>query len=381
MTSSRPSLAPNPEGGGNTQARRGNSPVSGIPPSGIRSGANRGAWESFSANRAPARGSAPATRATAPNALEMRKSAPRGPALQAIHRAFGRPSEDSRFGNLRSGLNGPASASSRFGGSLAARPGGMASAPGAPVRNSFSSGLASNRLAFSDLGRFRNLDDFRFHPPFGVFPFRNFGFDFDFDDFFFQNPFFFNNFFFRNPFFFNNFNPFFSNDFFFRRPFFGCFGCGFGFGGLGFGGLGFGLNFGFGAPLLWGPGWPAYGGLGYPYAPPYGYSLPYAYGPAYNSPSVGAPSDNTSAPETSGRTAKSAENPSAMVVLYLKDGTRYSLRDSWLADGKLHYTAADGSEGVLDLEAIDLQRTVDENADRGVPFTLKPNPTSSKPNP
>lgn len=379
MTPSRPPLAPNPERGGSTLARRGNGPVSGTPPSGIRSGANRGPWESFSANRGPARGSAPATRATAPNALEMRNSA-RGPALQAIHRAFGRPFEDSHFGNLRSGLNGTVSASSRFGSSLAPRPGGMASAPGTVARNSFSSRLASNRLAFSDLGRFRNLGDFRFHPPFGVFPFRNFGFDFDFDDFFFfRNPFFFNNFFFRNPFFFNNFSPFFFNDFFFRRPFFGCLGCGLGLGGFGFGGGGFGLNFGFGAPFWWGAGWPWYGGLGYPYGPPYGYSLPYAYGPAYNTPGASGPSDNTSAPDTSGRTAKSAENPSAMVVLYLKDGTMFSVRDSWLAEGKLHYTALDGSEDVLDLEVIDFQRTVDENAKRGVPFTLKPNPASSGP--
>ena len=56
-----------------------------------------------------------------------------------------------------------------------------------------------------------------------------------------------------------------------------------------------------------------------------------------------------------------------------------SARDCWLAAGELHCTATDGGERVFELEAIDFQRTVDENAKRGVPFTLKPNPASSKP--
>jgi hypothetical protein len=57
----------------------------------------------------------------------------------------------------------------------------------------------------------------------------------------------------------------------------------------------------------------------------------------------------------------------------------FSARDCWLAAGELHCTATDGSERVFELEAIDFQRTVDENAKRGVPFTLKPNPSSSNP--
>lgn len=48
--------------------------------------------------------------------------------------------------------------------------------------------------------------------------------------------------------------------------------------------------------------------------------------------------------------------------------------DYWVADGELHYRVSDGSEGALDINDLDLQRTVDENAKRGVPFTLKPQP-------
>jgi hypothetical protein len=314
----------------NTFPERGNGPGSATPPSGIRSEANGAAWQSFRANRAPVLGSA-ARGATVPRALEVRNSISQVHALSAIHRAFG----DSGFGKLRFGLNASVSANSRFGGSLPARPGGTASRTGIALRNSFRSGFASNRFGFRDFDRFRSLGHFGFRPPFGGFPFRDF--DNDFDDFF-----------------------------FFRRPFFGCFGCGFGF---------FGFNFGFGAPWWWASGWP-----GYAYGLPYGYSLPYDFGLTYDSSAAnGQQSDNSSAFGTFARTPQSAENPSATLLLYLKDGTMHSVRDCWLVDGNLHYTARDGSEGVVELDAIDIQRTVDENAKRGVPFTLKPRPTSSKP--
>jgi hypothetical protein len=62
------------------------------------------------------------------------------------------------------------------------------------------------------------------------------------------------------------------------------------------------------------------------------------------------------------------------VLLYLKDGTMYPATDYWLVDNKLHYRANYGAESVVNLDEVDLQRTVDENARRGVRFTLKPNP-------
>jgi hypothetical protein len=312
----------------NTFAERGNGPGS--------AEANGAAVQSFSANRAPVLGSA-ARGAAVPRALEVRNSISQVRALSAIHRAFG----DSGFGNLRFGLNASVSANSRFGGSLPARPGGTASRTGIAVRNSFRSrsGFASNRFGFRDFDRFRSLGHFGFRHPFGGFRFRDF--DNDFDDFF-----------------------------FFRRPFFGC--CGFGFGGF---------DFGFGAPLWWGSGWPGwYGGGGYPYGLPYGYSLPYDFGLTYDSPTASGPqSDDSSGSGAYRRTPKNSENSSAILLLYLKDGAMYSARDCWLAAGELHCTATDDGERAVELEAVDFQRTVDENAKRGVPFTLKPRPTASKP--
>ncbi len=51
--------------------------------------------------------------------------------------------------------------------------------------------------------------------------------------------------------------------------------------------------------------------------------------------------------------------------------------DYWLADGKLHYIVNYAGESTVDLDDVDLQRTVDENAKRGVRFTLKPGPNST----
>jgi hypothetical protein len=335
----RSSRPPNFDGRSSTLARRGGGPGATTPPPEIRSGANGGGWRSFSPSRAPALERAPAEGATASNTLAGRNSISKASGLSAIHRSFG----NSDFGNLRSRLSTPVSASSGVRSSLTARSRGTPSIRGIGLRNSLSAGTALNRFGSRDFNRFGNFDRFRFHHPFGGVPFGDF--DNDFDDFF-----------------------------FFQRPFFGC--CGFGFGGFGLG-----FDFGFGAPLWWGSGWPGwYGGPGYPYGLPYGYSLPYDLGLTYDSPTAsGPPSDDSSASGAYRRAQTNSENSSAILLLYLKDGTMYSVRDCWLAAGELHCIAADRSEGVFQLDRIDFQRTVDENTKRGVPFTLKPNPTRSKP--
>jgi hypothetical protein len=342
--SSRPAIS---DGRWNTFARRGSGPGAATPSPEVRSGVNGGGWQSFSRSRAPALESAPARGATAPNALAGRNSISQAAALSGIHRSFG----VSNFGNLRSGprsglrsgLSASAAAGSRVGRSPTARPGRPVAGPATAARNSSSAGSALNRFGSGDFSRLGNFGRFGFRHPFGDF-------DNDFDDFF------------------------------FRRPFFGC--CGFGFGGFGFGGFGFDdFDFGFGAPFWWGSGWPGwYGGIGYPYGLPYGYSLPYDLGVTYDSPTAGGPqSDDASGSGAYRRTRNNSENSSAILLLYFKDGTMDSARDCWLAAGELHCTATDGSERVFELEAIDFQRTVDENAKRGAPFTLKPNPSSSKP--
>ena len=60
------------------------------------------------------------------------------------------------------------------------------------------------------------------------------------------------------------------------------------------------------------------------------------------------------------------------VLLYLMDGSSFAVSDYWLADGKLHYVTSYGGENAVDESRVDLQRTVDENAARGVGFTLRP---------
>jgi hypothetical protein len=158
---------------------------------------------------------------------------------------------------------------------------------------------------------------------------------------------------------------------------FGRFGLGdfdfddFGFGRFGFGGgcwgCGFGWGLGFGSPWLgigyWQDPW-SWFGYGYPainyYSAPYDYNAPGDYVGPYYPPVSGA---------------------QPYVLLYLKDGAVFSVTDYWLADGRLHYTLGSGAEIAIDVDQLDLQRTVDENGSRSVPFTLKPGPTSSNPAP
>jgi hypothetical protein len=66
------------------------------------------------------------------------------------------------------------------------------------------------------------------------------------------------------------------------------------------------------------------------------------------------------------------------VILYLKDGSSYAVSDYWLSGGKLHYVTSYGGENVIDESQLDLQRTVDENAARGVDFSLRPEPTRNE---
>ena len=58
-------------------------------------------------------------------------------------------------------------------------------------------------------------------------------------------------------------------------------------------------------------------------------------------------------------------------VLYLKDGSVYVVNDYWYADGRLVYTTANG-QASIDLDRIDMQKTLDVNAKRGLVFTLRP---------
>jgi hypothetical protein len=125
---------------------------------------------------------------------------------------------------------------------------------------------------------------------------------------------------------------------------------GFGFRGFGFGcfGCSFGWGWGFGSWSWWSPWWPSTW-WGWPASNVYPYSNPNPANVAESAP---------------------------ITLLYLKDGTTLAATDYWVEDSKLHYRVSDGGESTLDMNDLDLQRTVDENAKRGVPFTLKPQPVS-----
>jgi hypothetical protein len=118
---------------------------------------------------------------------------------------------------------------------------------------------------------------------------------------------------------------------------------------------------------------------GPPYAPPAdGPSDDSLYGPYYS----GGASNYDSAPgpegsaDTDPTTANVAESVPS-ILLYLKDGTMLVASDYWLVDGQLHYTVAYGGENTISMDQVDMKRTTDENAKRGVHFRLKSGPALS----
>ncbi|PYU23690.1 MAG: hypothetical protein DMG30_10745 [Acidobacteria bacterium] len=187
-----------------------------------------------------------------------------------------------------------------------------------------------------------------------------------------------------NQFGFRQFGDFDFDDFGFRRFGLGCFSCGFGFGSFGWPwgwGSWWGAGWGWGG---WNPFWfePWYNpwlgwNMGYyapsvidynaPYDQPYNDSVP------YSPPPSPAPGNSPNAP-SSRQATDGVENAAAAVSLYLEDGTAYSVRDCWLDGGRLHYILSDGAESSVSLDLLDLQRTVEENDKRSVPFTLRPKP-------
>jgi len=162
------------------------------------------------------------------------------------------------------------------------------------------------------------------------------------------------------------------------------------YGGPFFGGVGFGFGAG------WGPACGPYSGWGFGcnglsyYNYGYG-NYDYGYGNVYDAPPVSnwPSSDYGSQPETppsnysgpflyeSGTPEQAQSSIRAenfVTMLYLKDGEVYALDDYWVEDGKLHYTSG-SAEDAVDIDQIDMQKTVEVNASRGVSFTLKPKPS------
>jgi hypothetical protein len=167
------------------------------------------------------------------------------------------------------------------------------------------------------------------------------------------------------------------------------------FPGFGFGFPGFGFGFGFGYSPFWNPFWspfwysPFWAPIGYSSYPP-AYNL--NYGPPPPPPSEGPSSyndnsrDNNSNATVAEAPADANENPTTAnvaestptILLYMKDGSMYTASDYWVTGNKLHYMVNYAGENAVDLDQVDMQRTVDENAKRNVRFVLKPNSNSTE---
>jgi hypothetical protein len=167
------------------------------------------------------------------------------------------------------------------------------------------------------------------------------------------------------PGFFGGFYPFgFFPGFFFND----CFGAGFDYG------YGYGFGFGYN-PCGYGYLYPGYG-----HYQGGGYSdftgdvtndmSPQSYGPSSAAPDSepSADKDEATAPASAAAPTPGADS----TVLFLKDGTSYGVTDYWLEGGRLHYVTTYGGANAIELDALDMQRTVDENAKHGLMFALRP---------
>jgi hypothetical protein len=168
----------------------------------------------------------------------------------------------------------------------------------------------------------------------------------------------------------------------------GCWNCGFGWG------FGFGWwpGWGFGWPWLnswdWGPSWidPWWSSPGYSYyVNPAGYSNNYSYDDnyLYSAPPDNNPSSDDAAPpdDQSSTQSPDAGKIEMPVLFYMKDGSVYAASDYWVEEGNLHYVLSNGAENAVELDQVDLKRTVTENADIGVQVPFKTRPGLSEPSP
>jgi hypothetical protein len=76
-----------------------------------------------------------------------------------------------------------------------------------------------------------------------------------------------------------------------------------------------------------------------------------------------------------------AGSAKSATLLALADGSEFALTQYWLEGHELHYITTYGGRNSLPVERIDLDRTVADNAARGIRFVLKPRPagTSGQP--
>jgi hypothetical protein len=150
-------------------------------------------------------------------------------------------------------------------------------------------------------------------------------------------------------------------------PFWGCYGYGFGYGfGGGFGYFG-GLGSYGGYSSGYGPGWTDESSEGSANTTSPDKPSSYLYAVPGTGNSQAADSGDAVQPAPADSTPQQT-----YILLYLKDGSSFAVSDYWLTNGKLHYVTSYGGENAVEEGQIDLQRTVNENAARGVDFSLRP---------
>lgn len=156
-------------------------------------------------------------------------------------------------------------------------------------------------------------------------------------------------------------------------------------GGFGPGFFGFGFPFWFGFGPDCNPFWAepfAFGCNSFGYLDGFGgYGL--GYQPPENPGEVTQeqePEESTFIPPPEVSSPEEIQAEKILFVLYMKDGALYAVTNYWIADNKLHYLTSYGGENTIDMSDLDLQKTVDVNAKRGLDFTLKPRPDQNSPN-
>jgi hypothetical protein len=64
------------------------------------------------------------------------------------------------------------------------------------------------------------------------------------------------------------------------------------------------------------------------------------------------------------------------MVPYLTNGSSIAAEDWWVAHGRLQYITDSGTNRVIDLSQLDLERTITQNQKRSLQFHLKFTPPS-----
>jgi hypothetical protein len=66
-----------------------------------------------------------------------------------------------------------------------------------------------------------------------------------------------------------------------------------------------------------------------------------------------------------------ASSSPPVTVLYLNGGYSVGVTEYWLENAELHYHTTYGGDNAVPIDELDLQRTINENASRGVPLALR----------